>query len=121
MIFPLSGRAQVTPILDPPGLRVTGEIDRNTRHLLADGLRWAARLDGRDLRLDLAGLTFIDAAGLRLILATAAALRPGRRLILDPAPAHVRELLARLGWRLSADLHLYVPSSRGPADPPRRP
>jgi anti-anti-sigma factor len=121
MIFEFHGQARVTPIPHPLGLRVTGEIDRSNRHLLADGLRWAARLDGQDIRLDLAGLTFIDAAGLRLILATSIALPPERRLILDPAPPHVRELFARLGWNLSADQHLSVPSPRRPADPHARP
>ncbi|MFI7453148.1 STAS domain-containing protein [Nonomuraea sp. NPDC049714] len=121
MIYETHGQAQVTHIPHPPGLRVTGEIDRSNRRLLADGLRWAARQGGQDIRLDLAGLTFIDVAGLRLILATAAALSPVRRLILDPAPSHVRELLARLGWSLSADLHLYVPSPPPLADPHPRP
>ncbi|WP_336213860.1 STAS domain-containing protein [Nonomuraea sp. LPB2021202275-12-8] len=111
MTFERNGQAQIMHILHPLGLRVTGEIDRSNRRVLARALRWATRIDDQDIRLDLGGLSFIDAAGLRLILATAAGLRPGRELILDPAPPAVRELLARLGWGLTAGQRLYVPQA----------
>jgi anti-anti-sigma factor len=105
------GHVQIVPVVHPFGLRVSGDIDRSTRHLLENALTWAVQVGEHDIHLDLSALTFIDAAGLRLFAATAAALSPRRKLILDPVPPTVRDLLVLLGWQLSPGLHLYVPKN----------
>ncbi|MEV0378728.1 STAS domain-containing protein [Nonomuraea sp. NPDC050643] len=96
----------MTLVPHPHGLHIAGEIDYGSHHLLAGGLDGAI-LDGRsDIRLDLSGLTFIDVAGLRLIVTTAARLSPGRRLVLAPLSPMVRRLLALTGWQHAPGLHI---------------
>ncbi|MFC4112625.1 STAS domain-containing protein [Nonomuraea zeae] len=99
------------PTVHPFGLRVSGEVDRSTRHLLEQALAWATDAGQDDIHLDLTQLTFIDAAGLRLIVATAAGLPAPRKLVLMPPPPVVRDLLSLLGWQLSPGLRLYVPKN----------
>jgi ABC-type transporter Mla MlaB component len=98
--------ADVLPMVHPFGLRVRGDIDRASRPVLARALAWAIRTGKTDIHLDLSELTFIDAAGLRLIAQTAARLPPPRALVLQHAPASVPGLLALLGWRLDAHQRL---------------
>ncbi|MEV0387178.1 STAS domain-containing protein [Nonomuraea sp. NPDC050643] len=118
------GTADVLPMVHPFGLRVRGDIDRAGRPVLARALSWAVRLGAADIHLDLSELTFIDAAGLRLIVTTAAGLPPPRRLIVQHPPPVVPGLLALLGWRLGPDQRMY-PSANcndahgpDPASPP---
>lgn len=114
--------AQITPVVDPCGLRISGEIDRDTRPWLARALAWAVAACKGDVHLNLGDLHFIDAAGLRLIANAAAELPAPRRLILDPVPPLARRLLSVLGWRVSGDMRLYTPingrSRPGPHDAP---
>ncbi|SDK22082.1 STAS domain-containing protein [Nonomuraea jiangxiensis] len=98
MTFETHEPARVTPVAQPFGLRVSGEIDWSNRRLLADALEWALTSDDRDIRLDLSGLTFIDVAGLRLIVAVAARLSPPRGLILSSASPLTLRLLDLTGW-----------------------
>ncbi|NRQ35310.1 STAS domain-containing protein [Nonomuraea sp. NN258] len=77
---------------------MSGEIDVGNLATLVRALRWAVRVSGQDIRLDLAGLTFIDVAGLRFIVAVAAGLPPGRSIVLDAVPPHVRRLMTLVGW-----------------------
>lgn len=98
MTFETDDRARVTLVPHPLGLRITGEIDRGNRHVLARALDWALLASGTDIRLDLSGLTFVDVAGMRLVVAAAARLFPHRVLILDPVSPVVRRLLALTGW-----------------------
>jgi anti-anti-sigma regulatory factor len=114
--------AQITPVVDPCGLRIGGEIDRNTRPWLAHALAWAVAACKGDVHLDLGALTFIDAAALRLIAHVATELPAPRRLILDPVPPLARRLLKVLGWQVGGDMRLYTPvngdSHPGPHDTP---
>ena len=52
----------------PVGWVVTGEIDTRTCELLADAFADIARLSGRRIEVDLAGVSFIDSSGLRVLL-----------------------------------------------------
>jgi anti-sigma B factor antagonist/stage II sporulation protein AA (anti-sigma F factor antagonist) len=61
----------------PGGLALTGELDCQTAPLLADAV---AALDGADVELDLAGITFIDSSGLATILRAMRA-HPGLRMV----------------------------------------
>ncbi|MEW9550230.1 STAS domain-containing protein [Nonomuraea sp. NPDC050783] len=107
MISLAGGDTYVTPVLHPFGLRLSGQIDRDTRHLLARSLTWAARMSDGDLHLDLGALAFIDAGGLRLIVTCAAELPAPRRVVLRPATPLVGKLLVLLGWQVGGDLRLY--------------
>ncbi|WP_043630197.1 STAS domain-containing protein [Nonomuraea candida] len=104
-------RVRVTLVPHPFGLRIAGEIDRGNRPLLQGVLDWALHAGSQDIRFDLAGLTFIDVSGMRLIVAAAARLSPDRKLILDPVSPLVRRLLSVTGWE-------HVPGLRvGPERP----
>ncbi|WP_043633816.1 STAS domain-containing protein [Nonomuraea candida] len=114
--------AGVLPMVHPFGLRVRGDIDRAGRPSLARALAWALRTGKADIHLDLSELTFIDAAGLQLIVHTAARLPPSRALVLLHAPATVHDLLALLGWRPDAHQRLRpvteVTDPQGPGPAP---
>src|SRR5262249_22780396 len=55
----------------PPVLRVAGEIDMATAESLAAALKEAIAADATVI-IDMAGVTFVDAAGLQVILHAAA-------------------------------------------------
>jgi anti-anti-sigma factor len=62
----------IEPLAEACLIRATGELDRST----ADGLRAAldaARADGVTTLLDLSAVSFIDSAGLRVLLRSAGA------------------------------------------------
>ncbi|GAA4931024.1 anti-anti-sigma factor [Nonomuraea thailandensis] len=107
--------ADVLPMVHPFGLRVRGDIDRASRPVLARSLAWAVRISKADIHLDLSELTFIDAAGLQLVVRTAAGLRPPRALVLVNASATVRDLLTLLSWQLDPEQRLRPEG--GAADP----
>ncbi|MEV6631770.1 STAS domain-containing protein [Actinoplanes sp. NPDC051470] len=81
-------------------LAVTGELDRDTAGLLLDALVRAPGAGGT-IALDLAGLTFIDAAGARSLLACRS-IAAGHGMMLTvrnlrPAVRRVLEILDILG------------------------
>ena len=66
---------------------LSGEADLNSCGVLASTLAIPVAAGG-DIQLDITDLTFADIAVLRRIACTAAALAPGRKLVLiRPAPA----------------------------------
>ncbi|MCK2214805.1 STAS domain-containing protein [Actinomadura sp. ATCC 31491] len=109
--FTFDGNARISPVVHPFGLRVSGEIDRDSHDLLARALAWAVRQGDGDVHLHLGALTFIDVTGLRKITSTAAGLPAPRKLVLDAIRPVVGRLLKLLGWSLSEDGHLYVPAN----------
>ncbi|MFF0203431.1 STAS domain-containing protein [Streptomyces sp. NPDC005017] len=87
------GTLIVTRTVDPPGLRLEGELDAARHAELSEAL---TALDGTggDVRLDLAGLHFIDLGSLSLL----SGFGNGRRVVLDglsPTVARVIETLGR--------------------------
>jgi anti-anti-sigma factor len=70
---------------------------------------------GAGFCVDLNGLAFIDIGGLRVLVATAAALHGGGNhvLTLRSAPPQVRRLLDLTGWRHTPGLHLQEPDHPG--------
>ncbi|NJP92899.1 STAS domain-containing protein [Nonomuraea sp. FMUSA5-5] len=111
-----AGHVSIRPVVDPHGLSISGELDRDAAPLLARALAWAVRSGTGDIHLDLGGVTFIDVAAVRLIARTAAELPTPRRLIADPLTRPASRLLHLLGWRLGQDRNLYVPLNGD--DPP---
>ena len=69
----------------PPGIRLAGELDYRAEEPLARALAEAIRLTG-DLTVNMAGLTFIDAACSRMILDAARGLTPPRAVALRCRP-----------------------------------
>jgi anti-anti-sigma factor len=65
-------RITIEPLEDACVMRVTGELDSGTADRLR-GTLGAARRDGLTTVLDMAGVAFIDAAGLRVLLEAARA------------------------------------------------
>lgn len=94
----LDVRIKFTPTL--PVVRLTGELDLDSAHLLVDALdAIAATSCPADLVvLDLAGVTFCDVAGLRAIETSAAILAAAdQHLVLYRPPRRVTRLIAMTG------------------------
>lgn len=70
----------------PPGIRLAGEIDYHAEEPLSLALAEALRLDGT-ITVNMANLSFIDAACMRLIVTAARSLHTPRSIILECAPA----------------------------------
>jgi anti-anti-sigma factor len=82
---------------DPPVLQVDGEIDMSTAEQLRIALENALAADPTVV-VDMAGVTFCDAAGLRVLLQAAASLNGTGPLTLLNA-ARVKRLLEIVGMR----------------------
>jgi anti-sigma B factor antagonist len=95
-------RVTVEPLEDACVIRARGEFDSSTAELLRSPLD-AARTDGVTALVDLAGVSFIDSAGLRVLLEAA---RASDRhewpwFIVRPSPAVLRLVeLSRTAPRL---------------------
>jgi anti-sigma B factor antagonist len=78
---------QISPT--PTGWRLDGEIDAHSAPALAEAL---ATLPAGDVLLDVAGVTFMDSSGLRILVdASARAAAGGGRIVLvSPTNAVVR-------------------------------
>ncbi len=76
------------------GLRVRGELDAGSSWVLRDQLDPLPQGDGGGVVVDMAGVSFVDSSGLRVLIdAHLRAERHGRSLVLvEPSPA-VRRLL----------------------------
>ncbi|GAA2314599.1 hypothetical protein GCM10010149_77650 [Nonomuraea roseoviolacea subsp. roseoviolacea] len=87
---------RITPLTDPPGLRLEGELDRATLPVLTRAL---AAMAGRgSFCVDLRGLTFIDVGGLRALVTVAAGLSDGHVVTMRAPSPQVRRLLVLTGW-----------------------
>ena len=72
----------------PGGLDLAGEIDAHTTPRLDEALQSMLGTDGEQIRLGMAGVTFMDSSGLRVILsATTQARSQGGDVVLV-APNH---------------------------------
>jgi ABC-type transporter Mla MlaB component len=89
------GVLRITPVSNPPGLAIAGEIDEDTYSALVRMLGELAGL--AEIHLNLAGVTYCDLAGLRAIIRLARA-GPGRRLVLHDVPPSMRTVLSIVGW-----------------------
>ncbi|MBN6052256.1 STAS domain-containing protein, partial [Nonomuraea sp. RK-328] len=87
---------RITPLLDQPGLRIEGELDRATLPVLTRAL---AAMAGRgSFCVDLRSVVFIDVGGLRALVTAAAGLPDGHVLTLRSPSPQVRRLLVLTGW-----------------------
>jgi ABC-type transporter Mla MlaB component len=85
----------LTPLDDPPGLRLAGEVDVSSWSALEGALRSLPAGAG-DLHLELAQLSFIDAHGATTLVRAAERLGTGRSLVLHNPPSVLRRLLELL-------------------------
>lgn len=93
---PPAGGLRIDPLGPPPGLKVSGEVDRTTRRVWQEALSELVT-GGGDRHLYLSGLTFIDVRGAWLLEQAARALVGGGRLFLHGAPYCLRSVLALIG------------------------
>jgi anti-anti-sigma regulatory factor len=91
-------RLRITPTYTPRGVRIAGTVDVLTVGALTTTLRLATRWPEQNLYLNLAELEFIDVAGVRAIVHTAAALEPGRCLIVEQLAPGLRKVFGIVGW-----------------------
>jgi ABC-type transporter Mla MlaB component len=88
---------EILATVDPPGLALTGDVDASNVTAFADSLRAAMARPG-DVHLDLGGLLFCDLGGLQVIVRSAQALGPGRRLLLHGIPRQLERALEIVDW-----------------------
>lgn len=94
----LSVRIRFTPSL--PVVRLSGELDIASLHLLTDALDSVATAScpGELVLLDLAGIRFCDVAGLRTIEMCAATMAAaGKELVLYETPSQIKKLIKITG------------------------
>ena len=94
----LTVRIRFTP--DQPVIRLAGELDLASLHLLADALDSVATTEctGNLVVLDLSGVTFCDVAGLRAVEMCAASLEAAdKQLLLYKTPDRITKLIAITG------------------------
>jgi anti-sigma B factor antagonist len=84
----------------PPVIEIRGEIDVQSAPWLRDELLLTIRRQGPRLTLDLSGVTFLDCAGINVLLATRrrARLEDGWLQIIRPS-ACARRVISLLGLR----------------------
>lgn len=89
-------------------IHLSGELDLSTSKALEEALSAELPGDG-DLVLDLAGLTFLDSTGLKLILETAARIDGLGRLVLQDVRPEVLRVLRIAGVDRVAQNILILP------------
>ncbi|AVH60695.1 MULTISPECIES: STAS domain-containing protein [Streptomyces] len=87
----------ITRTDDPPGLRLEGELDA-TRHADVSEALSSLVAEGSEVRLDLAGLSFIDLGALSMLTSFVESRGGGFRLILDNLSSEVGHLIETVGW-----------------------
>jgi anti-anti-sigma factor len=88
----LGAELLITEITD--GLQLTGEIDAHTTPQLEDALAPLVSISEPQVRIDMAGLTFMDSSGLRVILSatTEARSHGGDVVLVEPSHSVTRLL-----------------------------
>lgn len=105
------GALRIARAGDQRGLVIVGDIDEFTHADLIAALSRIAEEPG-EIHLDLAGVEYCDAAGLRALVAlteTSCQGHDGRRVILHGLPPHLKTLLRILGWDSIPELVLTEP------------
>ncbi|MET8957647.1 STAS domain-containing protein [Streptomyces sp. NPDC004129] len=88
---------RITRTVDPPGLRLDGELDATRHSDVSDALSSLVD-EGSEVRLDLTRLSFIDLGALSL-LTSFVERRGGRiRLIMDNLAPQLEKLIETVGW-----------------------
>lgn len=88
---------RITRTVDPPGLRLEGELDATRHSDVNDALSSLSSLSS-EVRLDLARLSFIDLGALSLLTSFVERRGSGIRLVLDNLSPDVENLIETVGW-----------------------
>jgi anti-anti-sigma factor len=83
---------QISRLCCGVGLRLDGEVDLSTAGKLGQALAELAAMNG-DVKLELAGLRFIDLSGATVLANFAARLGTDRRLVLQDPPVMLRRMI----------------------------
>jgi anti-sigma B factor antagonist len=87
-----------TPLSGAPGVTVTGEVDMATGQLLEEAIDHAIRTSTGAFVIDLCDVTFIDSAGVNVLLRARALLgREERDVVLVCPPGGVLHVLEVIG------------------------
>jgi anti-anti-sigma regulatory factor len=81
----------------PPGIRFAGEIDASNSHSVGTSIAAAMGPD-QDVHVDVSSLLFCDISGIRELVSTAEAMKPGRRLLLHGMPGRLETVIKVVGW-----------------------
>ncbi|MCF2530548.1 STAS domain-containing protein [Yinghuangia soli] len=93
----------------PRGIRLDGEVDLANVEIVRHSLRAVAR-DGAEVTVDVSRLAFIDVAGLRVVIESAAELaRQDGYLLLVGASRQLLRILRLCGWDTAAGLRIGQP------------
>lgn len=82
---------------DTAWLRISGEIDASNVEAVKEALQVAHREPG-DLNLEVSQLLFCDVTGIRAIVAAAAQLEDGRRMVLHGLDPQLQKVFRVVGW-----------------------
>ncbi|MFK4145250.1 STAS domain-containing protein [Streptomyces sp. NPDC004065] len=100
---------RIARTLDPPGIRLEGELDATWHREVEETLLPLAARGGR-VRLDLGGLSFIDLGALRLLTRLVERCANGVELVLDDLPPQVEHMIETVSWERLPGL---VPGRKG--------
>ncbi|MEV0633885.1 STAS domain-containing protein [Streptomyces sp. NPDC050619] len=84
---------KVSPLAEPKGLRVAGEVGLATHAVWERALEQAVREDRDVYYLELSSVTFVDVAGAGALAVAAQRLGDGRRMVLHQPPPALRRVL----------------------------
>lgn len=88
---------RITRLVDPPGLRLEGELDATRHGDLTEALSPLVA-KGSEVRLDLEGLNFIDLGALSVLTSFVKRCDSSVLLVLDHIPPDVENVITTVGW-----------------------
>ncbi|SNR26413.1 STAS domain-containing protein [Actinomadura mexicana] len=108
-----SALLRITAASGAPRVLLAGEVDVSNTAEVARALRAVQERASGDLHADLAGVEFMDVAGLRAFSEAARALHDrGGLLVLHGVPLHIERLFTLIGWHTTPGLEIHCPPPR---------
>ncbi|MEU5877634.1 MEDS domain-containing protein [Spirillospora sp. NPDC047279] len=98
---------RIVRTFEPAGLALSGELDASRHTVLDRALgRLASSVNGREIHLDLAGLSFIDLGSINMLAETARRRAERGPLVLDRMSPQFRTVMETVGWHMMPGLRL---------------
>ncbi|WP_052745985.1 STAS domain-containing protein [Allosalinactinospora lopnorensis] len=91
------GTLRISRTVDPPGLRLEGELDATRHSVLTDALSSVTDTNS-EVHLDFSQLSFIDLGTLNLLTSWAARSGHEAQLVLDNPSPEVENLIETVSW-----------------------
>ncbi|MEU8119781.1 STAS domain-containing protein [Spirillospora sp. NPDC049024] len=108
-----SALLRITAASGLPRVLITGEVDVSNTAAVTRALRAVQDRVPGDVHADLAGVEFMDVAGLRAFTEAAGSLHDrGGLLVLHGVPPHIERLFSLIGWNASPGLEIHCPPRR---------